>query len=150
MGMVGAAAWPLSSLDGRHFGMGVITGTVALASGVAGNVTPTPWWDLVFVLGIPWRLGGRAEDQAGELDLRRRKERRSYVHWLAGLSVLFVLLERLRPRHQQRVLRDGIATDLVSTWCSTATFLACSWQMWRSRRRARWTRVRSTATSVSA
>ena len=37
----------------------------------------------------------------------------SYVHWLAGLSVLFVLLERLRPRHQQRVLRDGIATDLV-------------------------------------
>lgn len=38
----------------------------------------------------------------------------SYVHWLAILSVLFVLLERLRPRYrEQRVLRRGIVTDLV-------------------------------------
>lgn len=53
MGIVGAAAWPLSSLSGRHFGMGVISGTVAMVSGVAGAGVATPWWDLVFVIGIP-------------------------------------------------------------------------------------------------
>jgi sterol desaturase/sphingolipid hydroxylase (fatty acid hydroxylase superfamily) len=37
-----------------------------------------------------------------------------YVYWLAGLSALFVGIERLRPRDaRQRVLRDGIGTDLV-------------------------------------
>ena len=38
----------------------------------------------------------------------------SYVYWLAILSVVFVLLERVRPRYrEQRVLRRGIITDLV-------------------------------------
>jgi sterol desaturase/sphingolipid hydroxylase (fatty acid hydroxylase superfamily) len=36
-----------------------------------------------------------------------------YVYWLAGLSALFVVLERLRPRDPaQPVLRPGIWTDL--------------------------------------
>jgi sterol desaturase/sphingolipid hydroxylase (fatty acid hydroxylase superfamily) len=35
-----------------------------------------------------------------------------YVYWLAALSVLFVVLERLRPRDpQQRIFRDAILTD---------------------------------------
>lgn len=36
----------------------------------------------------------------------------TYVYWLAGLSVAFVVLERLRPRSRQPVLREGIVTDL--------------------------------------
>ena len=34
-----------------------------------------------------------------------------YVYWLTGLSLVFLAIERLRPRHQQAVLRDGIWTD---------------------------------------
>lgn len=38
---------------------------------------------------------------------------RSYLHWLVGLSVLFVLLERLFPwRRQQPLLRRGWLRDL--------------------------------------
>ncbi len=37
-----------------------------------------------------------------------------YWHWLAGLSLAFVVLERLAPRAPaQKMLRPGIATDLV-------------------------------------
>jgi sterol desaturase/sphingolipid hydroxylase (fatty acid hydroxylase superfamily) len=35
-----------------------------------------------------------------------------YVYWLIGLSAAFVLLERLRPRSEQPILRGGIGTDL--------------------------------------
>lgn len=38
----------------------------------------------------------------------------TYWIWLAGLSALFVVLERLRPRDAtQRLFRPGLATDLV-------------------------------------
>lgn len=36
----------------------------------------------------------------------------SYTYWLAGLSVAFVVLERIRPRYKQAILRRGIVTDL--------------------------------------
>lgn len=37
----------------------------------------------------------------------------SYVHWLFGLSLAFVVVERLRPRHAgQAILREGIVIDL--------------------------------------
>lgn len=36
-----------------------------------------------------------------------------YAAWLFGLSVAFVLLERLWPRHPQGLLRRGIVTDLI-------------------------------------
>ncbi len=36
----------------------------------------------------------------------------SYAYWLAGLSAVFVVLERLRPRRGQAILRHGITTDL--------------------------------------
>lgn len=36
----------------------------------------------------------------------------TYAWWLAGLSAAFVLLERLRPRRPQAVLRKAIWTDL--------------------------------------
>lgn len=37
----------------------------------------------------------------------------SYAYWLIGLSLAFVVFERLRPRHaDQPILREGIATDL--------------------------------------
>lgn len=36
-----------------------------------------------------------------------------YWHWLLGLSLLFVLLERVRPRDRhQRLARPGLSTDL--------------------------------------
>ena len=36
----------------------------------------------------------------------------TYVYWLVGLSTIFVILERLRPRYRQRIIRSGILTDL--------------------------------------
>lgn len=53
MGAIGVAAWPLSSLAARDFGMAVVPGTVGLlAEPVARFMT----WDVLFVIGIP--LGG--------------------------------------------------------------------------------------------
>ena len=53
MGLLGALAWPLSSLAARDFGMAVIPGTVTmLVEPIARFLS----WDLLFVLGIP--LGG--------------------------------------------------------------------------------------------
>lgn len=46
MGLVGAAAWPLSSLGGRDFGMAVVPGAVGLVTGELLS------WDALFVLGI--------------------------------------------------------------------------------------------------
>ncbi|MFO0363595.1 MAG: hypothetical protein ACK55F_02760, partial [Acidobacteriota bacterium] len=37
----------------------------------------------------------------------------SYPLWLAALSLLFLLLERLRPRRPQPLLRPGFFTDLA-------------------------------------
>jgi len=50
MGLVGIAAWPLSSLAGRDFGMAVIPGTVDLLTQPASALAS---WDVLFVLGIP-------------------------------------------------------------------------------------------------
>jgi len=36
----------------------------------------------------------------------------SYAAWLAGLSIVFLLLERVRPRYDQPIFRRGITTDL--------------------------------------
>ena len=35
-----------------------------------------------------------------------------YVYWLFGLSAAFVLVERILPRYQQHILRDGIGLDV--------------------------------------
>lgn len=50
IGVLGALAWPLSSLANRDFGMAVIPGTVSiLAQPIARFLS----WDVLFVLGIP-------------------------------------------------------------------------------------------------
>lgn len=50
MGIIGAIAWPVSSLAARDFGMAVVPGTVSLlAEPLARFMT----WDVLFVLGIP-------------------------------------------------------------------------------------------------
>lgn len=50
VGVVGAAAWPVSTLAGRNFGLAVVPGTTGLVSAVAGNSVPA--WDLLLVLGV--------------------------------------------------------------------------------------------------
>lgn len=38
----------------------------------------------------------------------------TYWHWLAALSALFIVLERLRPRDaRQGFFRRGLVTDLI-------------------------------------
>lgn len=36
----------------------------------------------------------------------------TYAYWLLGFSAMFVILERLRPRHPQKIFRTGILTDI--------------------------------------
>jgi uncharacterized membrane protein YedE/YeeE len=50
MGFIGIAAWPLSSLAARDFGMAVVPGTVTL---LANPIAQLMSWDVLFVLGIP-------------------------------------------------------------------------------------------------
>ena len=50
MGVIGIAAWPLSSLAARDFGMAVVPGTVSLLADPIGRFMS---WDVLFVLGIP-------------------------------------------------------------------------------------------------
>ncbi len=50
MGLIGAAAWPMSSLSARDFGMAIVPGTVSL---LAEPLTRFVTWDALFVLGIP-------------------------------------------------------------------------------------------------
>ena len=50
IGVVGAAAWPVSALAARNFGMAIVPGSVALATTPAASLGS---WDAVFVLGIP-------------------------------------------------------------------------------------------------
>ena len=53
VGVTAAAAWPVSAVGGRDFGLAIIPGTTGLLSGVAGDLFPA--WDGVLVLGV---LGG--------------------------------------------------------------------------------------------
>jgi hypothetical protein len=56
LGLVGVAAWPLSALVERQFGMAVIGGTVDLARLTSGAAIPSTGfggWDVLFVLGLP-------------------------------------------------------------------------------------------------
>jgi sulfur relay (sulfurtransferase) complex TusBCD TusD component (DsrE family)/uncharacterized membrane protein YedE/YeeE len=56
LGLVGVAAWPLSALVERQFGMAVIGGTVDLARFTSGATIPATGfggWDILFVLGLP-------------------------------------------------------------------------------------------------
>lgn len=50
VGLLGAVAWPLSSLAARDFGMAVVPGTVNLLAHPVGRLLS---WDVLFVLGIP-------------------------------------------------------------------------------------------------
>jgi uncharacterized membrane protein YedE/YeeE len=50
IGVLGALAWPLSSLGARDFGMAVIPGTVGV---FAEPLRRFLTWDVLFVLGIP-------------------------------------------------------------------------------------------------
>jgi uncharacterized membrane protein YedE/YeeE len=50
IGLLGAVAWPLSSLAARDFGMAVVPGTVSLLAEPAARFMT---WDVLFVLGIP-------------------------------------------------------------------------------------------------
>lgn len=49
MGLVGAVAWPASSLFGRDFGLAVVPGTVGLLTAPFNGVS----WDVFLVLGVP-------------------------------------------------------------------------------------------------
>ena len=49
-GTAAAAAWPLSTLAGRNFGLAVVPGTTGLVSAAAGDSVPA--WDLWLVLGV--------------------------------------------------------------------------------------------------
>lgn len=56
LGLVGVAAWPLSALVERQFGMSVIGGAVDLTRLTSGASIPAKGfggWDILFVLGLP-------------------------------------------------------------------------------------------------
>jgi uncharacterized membrane protein YedE/YeeE len=53
LGLLGAAAWPLSGLAGRFFGMAVLPGSTALLEFAATGTPSYLNWDLLFVLGLP-------------------------------------------------------------------------------------------------
>ena len=53
MGLLGIAAWPLSALSGRTFGMAVIPGSVNTLAFVSGGEISRLNWDVFFVLAIP-------------------------------------------------------------------------------------------------
>ena len=56
LGLVGVAAWPLSALVERQYGMSVIGGAVDLTRLASGATIPAKGfggWDILFVLGLP-------------------------------------------------------------------------------------------------
>ena len=56
LGLVGVAAWPVSALVERGFGMSVIGGAVDLTRLTSGATIPVKGfggWDILFVLGLP-------------------------------------------------------------------------------------------------
>jgi hypothetical protein len=87
MGVVGIAAWLLSALAGRPFGMAVVPGSVGLLQTVTGGDAAPLAWDMLFVLGIP--LGGYlSARQDGPLDLSAPILSRNLVrHFVGGLGL---------------------------------------------------------------
>ena len=52
-GLIGTAAWVISSLYGRNFGMAILPGSESLAALLLFQPLKAVNWDLLFVLGIP-------------------------------------------------------------------------------------------------
>ena len=83
IGIVGAAAWPLSSLAARDFGMAVVPGTVEL---LAQPLAAIMSWDVLFVLGIP--VGAFiAARQAGPITLSKASMPDAAKRFAGGLGL---------------------------------------------------------------
>jgi uncharacterized membrane protein YedE/YeeE len=83
IGIVGAVAWPLSSLAARDFGMAVVPGTVEL---LATPLAVFMSWDVLFVLGIP--LGAFiAARQVGPIALSKASMPDAAKRFAGGLGL---------------------------------------------------------------
>lgn len=83
MGLVGIAAWPLSSLAARDFGMAVVPGTVSL---LAEPLRRLMSWDVLFVLGIP--LGAFvAARRSGPVTASKVSRSSAAKHFAGGLGL---------------------------------------------------------------
>jgi len=83
MGLVGAVAWPLSSLAARDFGMAVVPGTVSL---LAEPLRRLMSWDVLFVLGIP--LGAYvAARRSGPVTASKVSPMSAGKHFAGGLGL---------------------------------------------------------------
>lgn len=67
IGLIAAAAWPLSAAAGRHFGLAVVPGTTGLVAALSGRAFPA--WDVLLLVGLV--LGGwLAARRSGRVALR--------------------------------------------------------------------------------
>ena len=83
IGIVGALAWPLSSLSARDFGMAVVPGTVELLAQPLARILS---WDVLFVLGIP--VGAFiAARQAGPITLSKASLPDAAKRFAGGLGL---------------------------------------------------------------
>jgi uncharacterized membrane protein YedE/YeeE len=83
IGVIGALAWPASSLAGRDFGMAIVPGSVSL---LVEPVARFMSWDLLFVLGIP--LGAFvAARKDGPVALRKASVADASKRFAGGLGL---------------------------------------------------------------
>ena len=50
IGLIAAAAWPVSAVAGRHFGMAILPGTTGILAGLSGSSFPA--WDVLLLVGL--------------------------------------------------------------------------------------------------
>ncbi len=83
MGLVGIAAWPLSSLAARDFGMAIVPGTVSLFTEPLRRLMS---WDVQFVPGIP--LGAFvAARRSGPVTASKVSAMSASKHFAGGLGL---------------------------------------------------------------
>jgi uncharacterized membrane protein YedE/YeeE len=80
VGLVALAAWPLSALAGRNFGLAAVPGALDLLTGRLWT------WDALFVLAIPLGAYGAAR-QAGPVSLRLGRPAELATALAAGLML---------------------------------------------------------------
>jgi uncharacterized membrane protein YedE/YeeE len=84
IGLVAAAAWPVSAAAGRQFGLSVLPGATGLVAGLSGRVFPA--WDVLLLAGIVlggW-LGAR---RSGPVELRAPGARVLIERFAGGLGL---------------------------------------------------------------
>jgi uncharacterized membrane protein YedE/YeeE len=83
IGLIGVAAWQLSSLGGRNFGMAVIPGTVGLLTDPTAILES---WDILFVIGMP--IGGYVAARRGGLTRPTLPPPKNMLrHFIGGLGL---------------------------------------------------------------